>query len=181
MVFIQDFVETVRTIMAGGIVAIPTEGVWGLSCNASDLAATDRILELKNRDPTKGFIVLVNEFCDLDPWYNCLILELAKQELGRPSTWIIPVNNKCPNFLMGPNNTLAVRRVLMPSLMRIIDRTGPIVSTSANRSGRPACTARWQVQLQLGQIVDHVAKGRTQGYKKSSTIRNMQTGTIIRN
>lgn len=181
MVFIQDFVETVRTIMAGGIVAIPTEGVWGLSCHASDLAAADRILELKNRDPTKGFIVLVNDFRDLDPWYSCPILASARQEPGRPSTWIIPVNNTCPEFLKGGHNTLAVRRVSMPSLMRIIDRTGPIVSTSANRSGRPACTARWQVRLQLGQVVDHVAKGHTQGYKKSSIIRDMQTGTIIRN
>ena len=181
MVFIQDFVETVRTMMAGGIVAIPTEGVWGLSCRTPDLVAANRILELKNRDPTKGFIVLVNEFHHLDSWYTCPILASALEESGRPSTWIIPVNNKCPDFLTGGHNTLAVRRVSMPSLMRIIDRTGPIVSTSANRAGRPACTARWQVRLALGQIVDHVAKGRTQGYKKSSTIRDMKTGTIVRN
>ena len=40
--------------------------------------------------------------------------------------------------------------------------------------------SRWQVMNQLGDLVDHVAKGRTQGYRKPSTIRDMQTGTVIR-
>jgi L-threonylcarbamoyladenylate synthase len=62
----------------------------------------------------------------------------------------------------------------------LIGLTGPLVSTSANRSGRAACLTRWQVMNQLAHLVDHVARGRTQGYLKPSTIRDMQTGTIIR-
>ena len=181
MVFIQDFVETVHTFEDGGIVAIPTEGIWGLSCRVLDLPAANRIVELKQRDLTKGLIVLVNDFSYLDPWYVCPVLPAAQHESGRPSTWIIPVNSRCPDLLTGGRNTLAVRRVLMPSLIQIIDQIGPIVSTSANRSGRPACRARWQVRLQFGKMVDHIAKGRTQGYQKESTIRDMQIGTIIRN
>lgn len=102
------------------------------------------------------------------------------EELGRPSTWIIQVNSQCPKLLTGGHLSVAVRRVTMPALVRLIDMTGPLVSTSANRSGRAACVARWQVMNQLAHLIDHVACGRTQGYQKPSTIRDMQTGTIIR-
>ena len=68
----------------------------------------------------------------------------------------------------------------MPYLVQLIRITGPLVSTSANRSGLAACMSRWQVMNQFADLVDHVAKGHTQSYKKPSTIRDMQTGTVIR-
>lgn len=180
MLFTQDFLEILDTLKNGEMVAIPTEGVWGLSCRVCDLNMVGRIVKLKRRDPTKGLIVLVNHFSYLDPWYDCPILASARQESGRPSTWIIPVNDSCPDSLTGGRKSLAIRQVLMPSLVKIIDQVGPLVSTSANRSGRSACIARWQVRLQFGQSVGYVAKGRTQGYRKASTIRDMETGTVIR-
>lgn len=180
MIFVNDLTSNADILMSGGVSAIPTEGVWGLSCRVGSLAAIGRILQIKQRDPTKGLITLVTEFDDLAHWYACPILEEADEEFGRPSTWIIPVNLQCPTLLTGGRQSLAVRRVTMPALVRLIDLTGPLVSTSANRSGRAACLTRWQVMNQLAHLVDHVARGRTQGYLKPSTIRDMQTGTIIR-
>ncbi len=169
-----------RLLLAGGVSAIPTEGIWGLSCSISKEHAIQRILRVKQRDPAKGLITLVAAFDELAHWFACPVLEVAHDEVGRPSTWIIPVNSYCPRILTGGRDSMAVRRVSMPSLVRLIDYAGPLVSTSANRSGRPACQSRWQVMNQLGHFVDHVAAGRTQGYRKPSTIRDMQTGTIIR-
>ena len=87
---------------------------------------------------------------------------LGEIRAGRPSTWIIPVNDDCPRILTGGRDSVAVRRVnAIPC--SAIQITGPLVSTSANRSGLAACMSRWQVMNQLGDLVDHVAKGRTQG------------------
>jgi len=180
MIFANDFTKNVCLLMAGGVSAIPTEGVWGLSCSISKEHAIERILSVKQRDPAKGLITLVAAFDELTHWFACPVLEVARDEVGRPSTWIIPVNADCPKILTGGRDSMAVRRVTMPSLVRLIDDVGPLVSTSANRSGRPACQSRWQVMNQLGHAVDYVARGRTQGYRKPSTIRDMQTGTIIR-
>ena len=180
MIFENDFTKNACLLMAGGVSAIPTEGVWGLSCSISKEHAIERILSVKQRDPAKGLITLVAAFDELTHWFACPVLEVARDEVGRPSTWIIPVNADCPKILTGGRDSMAVRRVTMPSLVRLIDDVGPLVSTSANRSGRPACQSRWQVMNQLGHAVDYVARGRTQGYRKPSTIRDMQTGTIIR-
>lgn len=180
MIFVNDVNSNLDILLSSGVSAIPTEGVWGLSCRVGSLTAIGRILQIKQRDPSKGLITLVTEFDDLAHWYACPILKEAEEESGRPSTWIIPVNPQCPSLLTGGRESVAVRRVTMPALVRLIDKTGPLVSTSANRSGRAACVARWQVMNQLGHLVDHVARGRTQGYQKPSTIRDMQTGTIIR-
>lgn len=167
-------------LIDGGVVAVPTEGVWGLSCRYDDLLAVQRILQIKARAPSKGLIVLVNEFDALASLFACDILEAARDEAGRPSTWVIPVMEQCPRILTGGRDALAVRQVKMPYLRQLIRYTGPLVSTSANRSGRPAATHRWQVMLELGHDVDYVAKGRTQGFKKPSTIRDMQTGAVLR-
>ncbi len=180
MIFVNDLAKHVRLLLTGGVSAIPTEGVWGLSCSISKEYAIERILRAKQRDPAKGLITLVTTFDELAHWFACPVLDVAQDEVGRPSTWIIPVNSDCPNILTGGRDSMAVRRVTMPSLVRLIDHVGPLVSTSANLSGRPACQSRWQVMIQLSHVVDYVAQGRTQGYRKPSTIRDMQTGTIIR-
>ena len=180
MIFVNDLAKHVRLLLEGGVSAIPTEGVWGLSCSILREHAIERILRVKQRDPAKGLITLVATFDELAHWFACPVLEVAHDEVGRPSTWIIPANSDCPRILTGGRDSIAVRRVTMPSLVRLIYYVGPLVSTSANRSGRLACQSRWQVMNQLGHVVDYVAQGRTQGYRKPSTIRDMQTGTIIR-
>jgi L-threonylcarbamoyladenylate synthase len=180
MIFQDDLITTSRIVASGGVVALPTEGVWGLSCQVGNSCAIQRVLDVKKRDLEKGLITLVIDFAHLKSWFARPILDLAKYELGRPSTWIIPVNDDCPRILTGGRDSVAVRRVKMPYLVQLIRITGPLVSTSANRSGREACMSRWQVMNQLGDLVDYVAKGRTQGYRKPSTMRDMQTGTVIR-
>ena len=180
MIFQDDLITTSRILASGGVVALPTEGVWGLSCQVDNLGGIRRVLDVKKRELGKGLITLVLDFAQLEPWFARPVLDLAQHESGRPSTWIIPVNDDCPKILTGGRYSVAVRRVKMPYLVQLIRITGPLVSTSANRSGRAACMSRWQVMNQFADLVDHVAKGHTQSYKKPSTIRDMQTGTVIR-
>jgi L-threonylcarbamoyladenylate synthase len=180
MMLCNDQSCSAAILIDGGVIAVPTEGVWGLSCRYDDPHAVQRILQIKARAPSKGLIVLVDDFDALAPFWACDILETARYERGRPSTWVVPVSEQCPRLLTGGRESLAVRQVNMPYLRQLIRYTGPLVSTSANRSGRPAATHRWQVMLELGRDVDYVATARTQGLKKPSMIRDMQTGAVLR-
>jgi L-threonylcarbamoyladenylate synthase len=65
MIFANDFTKNACLLMAGGVSAIPTEGVWGLSCSISKEHAIERILSVKQRDPAKGLITLVAAFDEL--------------------------------------------------------------------------------------------------------------------
>lgn len=177
---LADVRAIVQVLLEGGVAGLPTEGVWGLSAVVSRPDAIERILTIKARAPSKGLIVLVNDWTEVQAWAACPIHEAALREEGRPSTWVIPVNAACPALLTGGRDSLAVRQVKMPLLRRIIAQTGPIVSTSANRSGRPVCRHRFQVMLQLGQWLDVVSRQRTQGFRTPSTIRDMLSGEVYR-
>ncbi len=181
MLIQYQFEKICRTINAGGIVALPTEGIWGLSCRFDKPHAIKRLLKIKKRSSSKGLILLITSFEQLAPWYSCQILGQAEFEIGRPSTWIIPVTRDCPRILTGGRSNLAVRRVLMPSLIRVINRCGPIVSTSANHSGHEALASRREIVLRFGHGLDAIAHGKTQGHSGPSTIRMMETGQILRN
>lgn len=170
----------VRCLLHGGVAAIPTEGVWGLSASTSDLGAVQRILAIKQRSANKGLIVLVTEWSMIDAWIDPRWPRHWPVEVGRPSTWIVPVSNACPSLLTGGRHTLAVRKVTMPSLVRVVRQTGPLVSTSANRSGRPSAVSRYEVVLAFANTVDYIANGRTGGYRGPSTIRDLVTGKILR-
>jgi L-threonylcarbamoyladenylate synthase len=180
MISLSDLNNTANVIVSGGVVAIPTEGVWGLSCQFNNFEAVHRVIRIKTRAPEKGFIILVKEFSELANWYGCRLRAEAMLEIGRPSTWIIPATPDCPDLLTGGRETLAVRRVTMPFLKALVDRTGPLISTSANVSGRPACMHRYEVMVRLGTHLDFVSRARPQGYQKPSTIRDMKTGALLR-
>lgn len=180
MLFRYKFEQICQTIISGGIVALPTEGVWGLSCRFDYPHSIRRLLRIKRRSSSKGLILLVTSFEQLAPWYSCEISSKIQLENGRPSTWIIPVTSECPKILTGGRSTLAVRRILMPNLIKIINRCGPIVSTSANLSDRDALVSRREIVLRFGDYLDAIAFGHTQGYSTPSKICMMETGEVLR-
>jgi L-threonylcarbamoyladenylate synthase len=171
---------TVRCLLAGGVVAIPTEGVWGLSASIAHLHAVQRILNVKRRAANKGLIVLVSEWSMVDHWIDPAWSREWPIESGRPATWVVPVSGSCPEILTGGRQTLAVRRVTMRSLSRVVEQTGPLVSTSANRSGRPSSVSRYQVILDFARTVDYIATGRTGGHQGPSMIKDLVTGQVLR-
>jgi len=175
-----DELQTLRCLQQGGVVAIATEGVWGLSASTAHLDAVERVLHVKHRAPNKGLIVLVTDWSMIDHWVDPDWDRHWPLELGRPATWVVPASTACPDVLTGGRASLAVRRVTMPALRRIVARSGPLVSTSANRSGRSAATSRYQVVLEFGDAVDWIARGRTGGFKGPSEIRDLVTGRVLR-
>jgi len=122
--------EIADALIAGSVVLMPTDTIYGLHAVAANEEAVARIAEMKGRDETKPFIVLassVDEFPDLGITAPPEILnDLA-------SIWPAPLTAILPRGA----STLAVRIPAVDWLRALIERTGPLVSTSANRAGEP--------------------------------------------
>jgi L-threonylcarbamoyladenylate synthase len=175
--------RAVDVLESGGIIACPTEAVWGLSCDPLDQRAVMRLLDLKQRDWSKGLIIVAAAFDDLP-----MFVELPSNNAMRraeatwpgPATWIFPASADAPWWLTGEHDGIAVRVTAHPVLRALCERFGPLVSTSANRSGREPARTITEVRLQLGDAIDAIVPGALGGLAKPTTIRDVQTGHILR-
>ncbi|MFT6300262.1 MAG: L-threonylcarbamoyladenylate synthase, partial [Saprospiraceae bacterium] len=121
---------------ANGVIAYPTEAVWGLGCNPFSESAVERILGMKLRRRGMGLILIAKDIEQCFPF----LTNLSSQELDRlqeswpgPQTWLVPNNNVAPSWITGDNNTLALRVTNHPVAAALCaEFDGPLVSTSAN-------------------------------------------------
>jgi L-threonylcarbamoyladenylate synthase len=176
--------HVVRLLRTGGVIAYPTEAVYGLGCDPDDEIAVRRILALKRRPAAKGLILIAADFEQLKPY----LLPPGDAELDRiravwpgPVTWLLPARPEVPRWLRGDHETLAVRVTAHPLSAELCRAFGkPLVSTSANRAGRPPARTALAVRRQLGRGVDLVLNGRLGASARPSEIRDLASGRVIR-
>lgn len=173
-----------RAVHAGGVIAYPTEAVYGLGCDPRNPRAVQRLLRLKHRPPGKGLILIAADFNQLTPWLQPLQAEerrhLAATWPG-PYTWLIPARSSTPRWLRGRYATLAVRVTAHPLAAALCRRCGhPLVSTSANRSGRPPARSALATRRQLGSALDYLLPGPTGGARQPTTIRDLRSQRLVR-
>ncbi len=97
-----------------------------------------------------------------------------------PSTWIVPASDQCPGWLRGDHEGLAVRVTAHPLCRALCQLVGPIVSTSANISGKQPATTGWKVQMMFGDQLDYILRGNSSGQDRPTTIRDVLSGNQIR-
>lgn len=176
--------EAARCLHGGGIVAYPTEAVYGLGCDPADADAVARLLTLKGRDPAKGLILIAADVAALEPWIEPLGKALRKRVTATwpgPVTWLVPARHTAPSWLRGAHDTLAVRATAHPvaaALCRAFG--GAVVSTSANRAGRPPARSALQVHRRFGNGVDYVLPGRAGPASRPTEIRDAASGRVVR-
>jgi L-threonylcarbamoyladenylate synthase len=173
-----------RTIQAGGIVAYPTEAVYGLGCDPCNEPAVQRLLALKHRPMHKGLILIAADFAQLTPFLQPLSpadqTRLAATWPG-PYTWLIPTRTDTPRWLRGQHDTLAVRVTAHPLAAALCRACGhALVSTSANFSGRPPARTALAVRRQLGRMIDTLLAGPTGGAVKPTEIRDLRSSQLVR-
>jgi len=171
-------------IRAGGIVAYPTEGVWGLGCDPANREAVERLLQLKGRSAEKGLILLAAEETQLAPWIAPLDPAMAERIRGTwpgPVTWVVPAIDDCPSWLTGGRRTLAVRITAHPPARALcVASDTALVSTSANSSGETPLDGPAALRDAFGPALDAVLEeplGRLHG---PTEIRDVRTGAILR-
>jgi L-threonylcarbamoyladenylate synthase len=176
--------RAVETVKSGGVIAYPTEAVYGLGCDPLEHAAVRRIFALKQRDQAKGLILIASDISQLMPFIAELstdILAKLKASWPGPVTWVVPAAPSLPFWLSGGRSTLAVRVTAHPIASALCESAGmALVSTSANRSGRPPARTALAVRTQLGDGVDEIVAGPVGGLNKPTEIREALTGKVLR-
>jgi L-threonylcarbamoyladenylate synthase len=173
-----------RIIVNGGVVAYPTEAVYGIGCLPLDAAALARVIAIKQRDASKGLIVVAADSAQLAP-----LAELPGGTRGRelhaswpgPVTWIVAAKPGLPAALTGARATIAVRVSAHPIVRRLCLRCGSaLVSTSANLSGRPPARSALALRRALGDRLDYVLAAPLGAAARPTEIRDAASGRILR-
>lgn len=178
--------NVVDIFKAGGIIAYPTEAVFGLGCDPDNEIAIKRLLELKKRQPEKGLILLASNYAQLLPYIavNKIPQELLATILARwPNgvTQIVPKSSTLSPLLSGNFDTIAVRITNQPDVVSLCHQTDkPIVSTSANLSGKQPAKTWKTLDNELVNKVDFIIKGDTLGHTAPSKIIDAITENVIR-
>ncbi|WP_076417376.1 Sua5/YciO/YrdC/YwlC family protein [Colwellia sp. UCD-KL20] len=176
----------IEIFQQGGVLAYPTEAVFGLGCDPDNQTAVEKLLQIKNRDKAKGLILLAGSFEQLTPYIDLSKLthtqiDLILSRWPNGVTQVLPAQASVSSYLTGDFSTIAVRVTDQPDVVSLCSQTKkPIVSTSANLSGlEPART--WQtLDPTLTQMIDHLIKGETLGYMQPSKIIDGLTGEVFR-
>lgn len=174
----------VNALRQGGVIACPTEAVWGLSCDPANEDAVERLLALKSRPVEKGLIVVAADQAQLE----CLLSGLSpehRQTLSDswpgPATWLLPHRGLMPDWVTGMHSTVAVRVSRHPVVSQLCAAWGgPLVSTSANPAGARPAREAYQVRRYFGDRLDYVLPGRVGAAARPTVIRDLFSGQIIR-
>jgi L-threonylcarbamoyladenylate synthase len=173
-----------RIVRRGGVVAYPTEGVFGLGCLPRDAQAVRRVLAIKRRTWRKGLILIGADFEQLAR-YVVLPPEPRRSEVlaswPGPHTWVLDASDGAPRWITGAQRSVAVRVTAHPlaaALCRIVGDA--LVSTSANVSRRPPHRSLLRLRRDLGRRVDYVLAGPLGGLAQPTVIRDGRSGRLVR-
>jgi L-threonylcarbamoyladenylate synthase len=174
-----------EVIRAGGLVAHPTEAVWGLACDPFNEQAVSSLLNLKKRPRDKGMILVSGCVEHFYPLLDALPPELQRRfmlEAECPTTWLVPdVYDIVPPLIKGRFSSVALRLSRHPLTVALSKRLdSPLVSTSANPAGKPPAKNLREVRRYFYQDVDYLLDGRLGGYSKPSVIRDLVSGDAVR-
>jgi len=169
-------------LLRGGIIAYPTEGVYGIGCLPNDIAAVQRLLAVKQRDAAKGLILIAANPEQLNDWVSLPgKLAIPEPDPTHPVTWIVPPGPDVAPIIRGEHEGLAIRITTHPIAAALCEAAGsPLVSTSANLSGRPTARNRFVLRRQFAQRVDYVVPGDCGPVSGASEIRDLASGKVLR-
>jgi len=171
-------------VASGGVIAYPTEGVFGLGCLPENLAGIRRILDMKGRDPKSGFVLVASSVDHLLPYLDASDEKAMGRLLAKakiPVTWVLAANADTPWWITGGRDTVAVRISQHPVVKALCEAAdSALISTSANISGKPPAKTRLAVQRMFGDHVDMITPGETGGLGGPTELRDAATGTVLR-
>ena len=174
----------VCALRAGGVIACPTEAVWGLSCDPNNADAVAHLLALKRRPVAKGLILVAAT----EDQIGFLLAGLTGQQRATladswpgPATWLLPHLGQVPGWICGEHASVAVRVSDHPVVSALCSAWGgPLVSTSANRTGARPAREAFQVRRYFGDGLDYLLPGRIGVSGRPTPIRDITNGRIIR-
>lgn len=177
------YTRAALSISRGGVIAYPTEAVYGLGCDPWDAVAVFRLLSLKHRTPEKGLIVVAAEIGQLSglvDFSGKFDRAAVAATWPGPMTWILPARERVPYWLTGRHRGIAVRVSKHPGVRALCLKAGPLISTSANPAGAPPARNHARVRCYFGNRLDYILPGCVGGRSEPTEIRDAVTGARIR-
>ena len=175
----------VHVLRSKGVVAHPTEAVWGLACDPFSEQAVQGLLDLKGRPKEKGLILISasrDHFAALLAPLSSELQQRFNAPQSRPTTWIVPdLHQQVPFWVRGQHQGVAVRVSQHPMVQLLTDYfQGPLISTSANRAGKSPAMNLMDIRKNFAGRIDYVLDGQLGGQDRPSRIIDLQSGQILR-
>jgi len=181
----QDIKKALEVLRSGGIILYPTDTVWGIGCDAENEEAVKRIYEIKERDSSKSMLALIDNAGRLEMYVD-EIPDLAwelMEETEKPLTIIYSKPKKLAKNLLADDGSIGIRMVNELFCNRLIARfQGPIVSTSANLSGKASPQNFMEISKKIIDAVDYVVEYRQDDRSevKASSIIKLSEGGLFK-
>lgn len=183
---LPDVGKLATTLHDGGLVAYPTEAVFGLGCDPYNEAAVRRICALKAREVEQGLLLVAGHVTQIRAWVDWssvpkAILQRVQTSWPGPTTWILPRGAAVPRWVTGDREGIAVRVTAhLPTATLCNAFGGAVISTSANPHGHaPARDTDGLLQYFAGKV-DAVLDEQVGNAAAPSQIIDALTGKIIR-
>ncbi|RDS84114.1 L-threonylcarbamoyladenylate synthase [Dyella psychrodurans] len=170
----------------GGVIAYPTEAVFGLGCDPHDRKAFERIFELKQRPATQGVLLVAADFAQVERYIDTAkvpaeVMVQVHASWPGPFTWVFPRSDAVPDWVAGAHAGIALRVTAhAPAAALCRAYGGALVSTSANPHGEPPARDLATLARYFGDALDGVLDAPLGGAATPTTIRDALTGGIIR-
>jgi L-threonylcarbamoyladenylate synthase len=184
MVFDEDIKDAISTLRNGGVILYPTDTIWGLGCDATNPSAVENIFRIKSRSETKSLIILADSLQMVERYVQDIpeiAFDLADVS-DTPLTIIYPKGKNLSPGICSEDGAVAIRICHDTFCLELITRLRkPIVSTSANFSGKPSPGNFDEIDKSIIDYVDYIVKYRQDDRRKfppSPIIRVDENGTI---
>jgi L-threonylcarbamoyladenylate synthase len=178
--FDEDIKKACDTLRKGGLILYPTDTIWGIGCDATNVEAVQRIYTLKRRSDRKAMLALIDSPAKLNgyvsdvPEIAWVLIEVA----NKPLTLIYPEAKNLADNLPADDGSIGIRVTNEPFSKKLCERfRKPIVSTSANVSGQPSPASFCDISEEVKQGVDYIVHYRRDERIKNSPSEIIRLGT----
>lgn len=168
---LQD-ADLLQALLGGAVGVLPTDTVYGLVCVAAHEAAVERLYQLKSRENKPGTIIAASLDQLVELGMKRRYLAAVQQFWPGQVSVVVPTDNPKLGYLDQGKASLAVRVVDDAKLVKLLEKTGPLLTSSANQPGEPPANTIAEAQAYFGNSVDFYIDGGERA--------NLQPSTLIR-
>lgn len=154
--------RVVECLKQGGVIAYPTDTIYGLGCDIFNKKGVKKLYQIKRRDPKKPFSFICADLSDVAVYAQVsnFAFKIMKRYLPGPYTFVLEATRIVPDLLTTKQKTVGIRIPDNPIALAIVQQLGhPLVTTSVNISGEDPCYDPAEIEAAIGRQIDLVVDG----------------------